>query len=138
MDKRRGQGLLVWWLLLCRPADRPNEISTPQYCKVVRFSAFALQNNEDTVESSQRVHRRHPYSLRRSNTPSATSPPPTPSRSHTAPPASISPGEQWRRFQSQVSSYFSRGGGSNGGEGSSSTSASTPPPTEKSSSRRPG
>ncbi|KAL5104648.1 Deubiquitinase DESI2 [Taenia crassiceps] len=96
------------------------------------------QNSEDTIESSHRFHRRHPHSLQRSNTPSVTSLPPTPSRSHTAPPASISPGEQWRRFQSQVSSYFSRGGGSNGEGGSSSTSASTPPPTEKSSSRRPG
>ncbi|VDM26346.1 unnamed protein product [Hydatigera taeniaeformis] len=138
MEPRRDRGLLAWWLLLCRPADRPNEIPTPQNCKVVRFSAFALQNNEDTVESSHRVHRRHPHSLRRSNTPSVTSLPPTPNRSHTAPPASVSPGEQWRRFQSQVSSYFSRGGGSTGGGGSSSTSTSTPPPTEKSSSRRPG
>ncbi|CDS36647.1 Desumoylating isopeptidase 2 [Echinococcus granulosus] len=97
------------------------------------------QNDEDTVESSHRVHHHQAYSLRRSNTPSVASLPPTPNRSNTAPPASISPGEQWRRFQSQVSNYFKHsvgGGGGNGGGGSSSTSVSTPPPTEKSSSRR--
>ncbi|EUB58368.1 PPPDE peptidase domain-containing protein [Echinococcus granulosus] len=97
------------------------------------------ENDEDTVESSHRVHHHQAYSLRRSNTPSVASLPPTPNRSNTAPPASISPGEQWRRFQSQVSNYFKHsvgGGGGNGGGGSSSTSVSTPPPTEKSSSRR--
>ncbi|KAM7536360.1 hypothetical protein Aperf_G00000080953 [Anoplocephala perfoliata] len=94
-----------------------------------------LQQTEEEVTPGSRGHSRsRTPNARRSI--SSSSLPPTPNRSNTTPiPPATSPGEQWRRFQSQVTNCFSRGANGNGG--SSSTSASTPPPVEKSFRRRP-
>ncbi|VDL23833.1 unnamed protein product [Hymenolepis diminuta] len=99
-----------------------------------------LQQSDEEVTRSRANNQPHPLISRRSTTGSMFSLPPTPNRTSSSQTttSTTSPGEQWRRFQMQVSNYFSRtsNGATNGTGGSSSTSMSTPP-TEKSSRRRP-
>ncbi|VDO03393.1 unnamed protein product [Rodentolepis nana] len=99
-----------------------------------------LQQTNEVSTRSRASNRLHPLMSRRSTTGSMSTLPQTPCRTSTyeTTPSATSPGEQWRRFQMNFSSYFSRAftGAANGTEGSSSTSMSTPP-SEESSSRRP-